>query len=134
MSAPSEVPIRLTIEAGKAGELARALGLDPALLGGVALPTHYVVINHQGTGFMNLMSDVLEAGGHVLHGEEEVEFPNGPVGIGEELEGEIRVLDRTQTEGRSGPFELVRLLLELRRADGEVAVAVKRTLIARPGH
>jgi hypothetical protein len=125
------VSARLPVEAGKVAEFARAIGLDQALVREFAPPTFPVVIEHHGASFTAVMAGLGYALGGVLHGEEDVHFPNGAVAVGETLEGEITLLDRTRKRGRSGPLELVRFRLELRRPGGELAVVVLRTLVVQ---
>jgi hypothetical protein len=121
-------PIRLAVEAGKVSEFARAVGVDPSRTS-VPLPTFPAVLNHYGTTTSDAMVEMGYVLTRVLHGEERIRYPNGPLRVGEELSGEIRLADLTRKTGRSGPLEFLSFVLHLRRPDHSVAVEIERTLV-----
>lgn len=124
-----EVATRLPVEAGKVAELCRAIGLDPSEVGDLAPPTFPVVVDHHGPSIASLMEAMGYDLGRVLHGEEDIRFPNGPLRVGDRLEGTISLVGRERRDGRSGPLELVRFAVRLHRPDGTLAVEVVRTLV-----
>lgn len=127
-----ERPARLPVEAGKVAEFRRATGLpaDPAARH--APPTFYAALEHHGPTIAGIMADLGFALDRVLHGEERISFPAGPLRVGDELTGEVRMVGRDRRAGRSGPLERVHFAIELRRPDGEPAVRVRRTLVVLP--
>lgn len=125
-------PAHLEVDRGKIREFAAATGLrayDPDL----APPTFTAVLNHWGLSVRDVMEDLGYDIVRVVHGEETIRYPSGPLQAGEVLDGVIRVLSIERKDGRSGPMDLVRLCLEFTRPDGSVAVVVDRDLLVLGG-
>ena len=68
----------------------------------------------------------------MLHGEERITYPAGPLRVGDELAGSIEIVGDERREGSSRPLRLISLHVDLRRPDGEVAATVDRLLVV-PG-
>lgn len=122
-------PVFLAVEAGKVAEFRSATGLPPDDRARFAPPTFPTVLEHSGTTYADLLAQRGVDLHRVLHGEERVDYPDGPLRIGEQLSGELRIVGEELRQGRSGPLRLVTVRAELRRADGTLAVTVDRVLV-----
>ena len=78
-------------------------------------PTFPVVMEHWNATYASHLSDAGIDLKHVLHGEERIDYPNGPLRVGDDLAGTLRIVGDERTEGRSGPLRLVTLRMELHR-------------------
>ena len=128
------------VERGKIRELATALrATDPALRGAsgvdgrplVAPPTFpSAAMNHWGLSTGEILEQLGCEVTRVLHGEEEFDYPHGPLREGDEVRGEIRLADDQRKTGRAGvEMRFLYFEAELRRTTGELAVTLRRTLI-----
>ena len=125
--------VSLVVEAGKVAEFRAAIGLprDDAVT--YAPPTFPVVLEHSGTTFAGLLADQGVDLRRVLHGEERLSYPDGPLRIGDRLRGELRIVEVEHRSGRSGPLCTVAVRVDLRRPDGSVAVVVERVMVVLGG-
>lgn len=128
-----ERPARLPVEAGKVAEFRRATGLPPLPGAPFAPPTFYAALEHHGPTVAGIMVDLGFPLDRVLHGEERVSFPAGPLRVGDDLTGTVRLLGRDTKQASVGTLTRVHFLIELRRPDGSTAVEVHRTLVVTPG-
>ncbi len=129
MGSTDEYTVRLTVEAGKIAEFRDATGLPPAPDVTVAPPTFPVVLEHFSRPYAAVLSDPGIDLARVLHGQERITYPTGPLRVGDHLTGEIRVVGDERRTGGSGPLRLVTLRVDLQRPNGEIAVAVERVLV-----
>jgi hypothetical protein len=129
-------PARLPVEAGKIAEFRRATGLPaagpPPAARTAAPPTFYAALEHHGPAVASIMTDLGFPLDRVLHGEERVSYPDGPLRAGDELTGTVRVTGRDTRQASVGTLERVHLAIELHRPDGTLAVRVHRTLVVVP--
>ena len=91
--------------------------------------TFPVVIEHFGPTIVTRLSDLGTDTGRILHGEERIFYPEGPLGVGDVLNGEIRFVHVEEKSGSSGQLQLVTFLIELRHAHGRLATRVERVLV-----
>jgi hypothetical protein len=125
-------PVHLEVERGKIAQFARATGLadfDPE----TAPPTFTAVLNHWGLSVSDVMRDLGYDMLHVVHGEETISYPNGPLRAGDILDGEVRIVGVDHKEGRSGPIEIVHMQIVFERPGGQVAVVIDRDLVSLGG-
>ena len=127
------LPVSLVVEAGKVAEFRAALGLGRAEAATHAPPTFPVVLEHSGTTFAQLLVDQGVDLRRVLHGEERLSYPDGPLRIGDRLAGELRIVADERRSGRSGPLRMVTVRADLARPDGTVAVTVERVMVVLEG-
>lgn len=132
MTAPAIFTMRLPVEEGKVAEFCRAVGLTEDEGAEYAPPTFTAVMDHFGATIAEMMASLGYPAGRVLHGEESIEYPHGPLAVGQSLTGEARHLGTNQVEARSGPLELVRFAVELVDQHGETVVRIARTLVVLP--
>lgn len=125
--------VRLVVEAGKVAEFRAATGLAPAPDCPWAPPTFPVVVEHWNATYASYLSDAGIDLATVLHGEERIDYPNGPLRVGDDLRGVVSIVGDERTEGRSGPLRLVTFRLELNRPSGELVVVVERVLVVLDG-
>ena len=121
--------ITLAVEAGKVAEFRAATGLardDAALF---APPTFPVVVEHAGAVFADLLAERGVDLRRVLHGEERIDYPGGPLRVGEQLRGHMWIAGEDSRQGSEGALRRVSVRMELRRADGSTAVTVDRVLV-----
>ena len=131
MSSTKPYPVRLRVEGGKVAEFRAATGLsaDPDV--GVAPPTFPVVLEHFSRPIAAVLEDQGIDLGRVLHGEERIDYPAGPLRVGDQLAGSIEVVNDEQKMGKSGALRVVTLRVDLRRANGQIAATVERVLVVR---
>ena len=67
--------------------------------------------------------------GSVLHGTEDVSYPEGPLRVGDDLSGEVVLTEVEERSGRSGPLRIVTFVIQLFRPGGETAVTIRRSLV-----
>jgi len=123
---------RLTVEAGKVAEFVRATGgrLIESPNGSLVVPpTFPVVLEHQGPPIVDLVIGMGFVPERLLHGEETIDYPSGPLHVGDDLSGETRFVQARTKRGRSGELEMLTTCTELLRPDGELAVRITRTFI-----
>lgn len=132
MTNPAIFPMQLPVEEGKVAEFCRAIGLTEADGAEYAPPTFTAVLDHFGATIAEMMAALGYPSSRVLHGEESIEYPRGPLAVGQSLTGEARHLGTDHVEARSGPLELVRFGLELVDQHGETVVRIARTLVVLP--
>jgi hypothetical protein len=125
--------VRLVVEAGKVAEFRAATGLPPAAHVTVAPPTFPVVLEHFSRPYAAILADEGVDLGRVLHGEERITYPDGPLRVGDNLSGRIEVIDDVTRQGSSGPLRLVTMRVDLARGDGSVAATVERVLVVLGG-
>jgi N-terminal half of MaoC dehydratase len=128
-----ERPARLPVEAGKVAEFRRATGLPPLPGAPFAPPTFYAALEHHGPTVASIMVDLGFPLDRVLHGEERVSFPAGPLRVGDELTGTVRLVGRDTREASVGTLTRVHFAIDLHRPDGTLAAQVERTLVVIPG-
>ena len=121
--------ITLAVEAGKVAEFRAATGLPRDDAARFAPPTFPVVAEHAGAVFADLLAERGVDLRRVLHGEERIDYPDGPLRVGEELHGQMWTAGEESRQGNEGSLRLVSVRMELRRADGSTAVTVDRTLV-----
>jgi hypothetical protein len=121
--------VTLVVEAGKVAEFRAATGLPRDDAARFAPPTFPVVVEHAGAVFADLLVDRGVDLGRVLHGEECIEYPGGPLRVGEQLHGQMWIAGEESREGSEGSLRLVSVRMELLRADGSTAVTVDRVLV-----
>jgi hypothetical protein len=121
--------VTLVVEAGKVAEFRAATGLPPDDAARFAPPTFPVVVEHAGAVFVDLLVERGVDQRRVLHGEERIDYPGGPLRVGEELRGEMWIAGEESRQGSAGSLTLVTVCLVLRRADGSTAVTVERVLV-----
>lgn len=126
-------PMRLLVEAGKVEEFARAVGCAETGSPSFAPPTFTAVMDHFGPTIVDMMQALGYPPSRVLHGEESIDYPGGPLALGTELHGEARHVGTERVAARSGPIELVRFEVELRDDSGSVAARIHRTLVVIEG-
>lgn len=122
-------PASLLVERGKVAEFRAAVGMPDRPDVQVAPPTFPAAIEVFGPAVASLLSDRGIDLRSVLHGTEEVSYPDGPLGVGDELTGEIVLTDVEERSGRSGPLRIATFVIELRRPSGELAVTIRRSLV-----
>jgi len=61
-----------------------------------------------------------------------IDYPNGPLRLGDDLTGETRFVGSQAKRGNSGNLELLTTCTELYRPDGELAVRITRTFVFLP--
>lgn len=123
-------PTSLRVEQGKVDEFRRAIGLDTD--GGIAPPTFPAVIEHYGPTVVSLLTDLGLDTGQILHGEEVITYPDGPLRVGDDLHGTIEVVGVTEKRGSAGILRLVRVVTDLRHPDERPAVIIERTFVVLP--
>ena len=121
--------VTLVVEAGKVAEFRAATGLPRDDAAVFAPPTFPVVVEHTGVAFASLLVEQGVDLRRVLHGEERIDYPDGPLRIGERLRGQMWIAGEESRQGSEGSLTLVSVRLELRRADGSTAVTVERVLV-----
>jgi hypothetical protein len=121
--------VTLVVEAGKVAEFRAATGLPRDDAAVFAPPTFPVVVEHAGAVFADLLVDRGVDLGRVLHGEECIEYPGGPLRVGEQLHGQMWIAGEESRQGSEGPLTLVSVRLELRRPDESVAATVERVMV-----
>jgi hypothetical protein len=126
---PSQKAV-LVVEAQKVAEFRRATGGRGSAE--VVPPTFPVALEHQSSPIVDLVIGMGYPAEQLLHGEEEIDYPNGPLRIGDELTGETRFVGSQPKRGRSGDLELLTTCTELHRPDGELAVRIIRTFVLVP--
>lgn len=123
----------LTVEAGKVNEFRLATGLSTEATPEIAPATFPVVIEHFGPTIISLLVDLGYDTRRILHGEESITYPDGPLRVGDELSGTIEITNVTEKNGSSGLLRLVTVLIDLRHRDGRPAVLIERVLALLPG-
>ena len=121
--------VTLVVEAGKVAEFRAATGLPPDDTTLFAPPTFPVVVEHAGAVFADLLAERGVDLRRVLHGEERIDYPGGPLRVGEQLRGQMWIAGEESRQGREGSLTLVTVRLELGRPDGSTAVTVDRVLV-----
>ena len=124
----------LNVEARKVAEFRRATGwggADPDDDAAVP-PTFPVALEHQSPPIVDLVIGMGYASERLLHGEEVIDYPNGPLRVGDDLRGETRFVGSEAKRGSSGELELLTTCTELYRPGGELAVRITRTFVALP--
>lgn len=111
-------------------EFVRATGGVPST--DLVPPTFPVVLEHQSPAIVDLVVGMGHPAERLLHGEETIDYPNGPLRVGEQMEGETAFVGSRHTQGRSGELRLLTTRTDLRRPDGEVAVRITRTFVLLP--
>jgi hydroxyacyl-ACP dehydratase HTD2-like protein with hotdog domain len=129
MSLAERREVSLTVEPGKVAEFRAATGLPRDEASVFAPPTFPAVLEHSGVTFASLLADQGVDLNRVLHGEELIAYPDGPLRVGDQLNGELRIVADERTHGSSGPLRLVTVRAELRRPDKSVAVTVDRVMV-----
>lgn len=122
-------PARLLVERGKVAEFRAAVGLPRRPDAQFAPPTFPAAIEAFGPAVASILSDRGIDLGSVLHGTEDISYPDGPLRVGDELTGEVVLTDVEERSGRSGPLRIVTFAIDLARPDGTLAVAVRRSLV-----
>ena len=121
--------VTLVVEAGKVAEFRAATGLPRDDAAQFAPPTFPVVVEHAGVAFADLLVERGVDQRRMLHGEERIDYPGGPLRVGEELRGQMWIADEESRQGSEGSLRLVSVRMELRRPDGSTAVTVDRVLV-----
>jgi hypothetical protein len=121
--------VTLVVEAGKVAEFRAATGLPREDAAVFAPPTFPVVVEHAGPLFADLLAERGVDLRRVLHGEERIDYPAGPLRVGEQLHGHMWIAGEESREGSEGSLTLTSVRLELRRLDGSTAVTVDRVLV-----
>jgi len=127
---PPSQPALLVVEAQKVAEFVRATGGTPSP--GLVPPTFPVVLEHQSPAVVDLVVGMGNPAERLMHGEETIDYPNGPLRVGDELQGETTLVDSRKKQGRSGELRLLTTRTDLRRPDGELAVRITRTFVLLP--
>lgn len=122
-------PARLLVERGKVAEFRAAVGLPYSPDVQVAPPTFPAAIEVLGPAVASILSDRGVDLGSVLHGTEDISYPDGPLRVGDELTGEVVLTDVEERSGRSGPLRIVTFLIDLHRPSGELAATIRRSLV-----
>jgi len=124
----------LTVEARKVAEFRRATGWAGAAADDDAAvpPTFPVALEHQSPPIVDLVIGMGYAAERLLHGEEVIDYPNGPLHVGDDLRGETRFVGSVTKRGTAGDFELLTTSTDLYRPGGELAVRITRTFVALP--
>lgn len=120
----------LAVERHKVAEFHRATGGHGEA--SVVPPTFPVTLEHQSSPIVDLVIGMGYQAERLLHGEEVIDYPNGPLHIGDDLTGETRFVGSETKRGRTGDLELVTTCTELYRADGALAVRITRTFVCLP--
>ena len=123
-------PASLEVEAQKVAEFRRATGGGRS--GEVIPPTFPVSLEHQSPPIVELVISMGYPAEQLLHGEEVIDYPNGPLHIGDHLSGETCFVGSQRKRGRTGDLELLTTCTELRHPDGELAVRITRTFVFVP--
>jgi hypothetical protein len=121
--------VTLVVEAGKVAEFRAATGLPRDDAAVFAPPTFPVVVEHSGATLVDLLVDRGVDYRRILHGEEQIDYPDGPLRVGERLSGQMWIAGEESRQGSEGSLTLVSVRLELRRPDGSTAVTVERVLV-----
>jgi hypothetical protein len=121
----------LTVEAGKVAEFLRATG-GTVEDGSAVPPTFPVVLEHYGPPIVDLVIGMGYPSERLLHGEEVIDYPDGPLRVGDVLTGETRFVGSQTKHGRAGTLELLTTCTELHRPGGELAVRITRTFVFLP--
>lgn len=122
-------PARLLVERGKVAEFRAAVGLPHRLDVRVAPPTFPAAIEVFGPAVASILSGRGIDLGSVLHGTEDISYPDGPLRVGDELTGEVVLTDVEERTGRSGPLRIATFVIELCRPGGAPAVTIRRSLV-----
>ena len=124
----------LTVQLRKVAEFRRAtgwFGAEPDEDAPVP-PTFPVALEHEGPPIVDLLIGMGYAAERLLHGEEVIDYPNGPLHVGDDLRGETRFVGSVTKRGTAGDFELLTTSTDLYRPGGELAVRITRTFVALP--
>jgi len=121
----------LTVEAGKVAEFVRATG-GTEWDDSAVPPTFPAVLEHHSPPIVDLVLSLGYPAERLLHGEEVIDYPNGPLRVGDVLTGETRFVGSETKHGRAGTLEFLTTTTDLHRPDGELAVRITRTLILVP--
>ena len=121
--------VTLVVETGKVAEFRAATGLPRDDAAVFAPPTFPVVVEHAGPVFADLLVERGIDLRRVLHGEERIDYPGGPLRVGEQLHGQMWIAGEESRQGSEGPLTLVSVRLELRRPDESVAATVERVMV-----
>ena len=119
----------LVVESQKVSEFRRATGGGDTA---VMPPTFPVALEHQSPPIVDLVIGKGYPPERLLHGEELIEYPNGPLRVGEDLAGDTQFVGSQTKKGRSGDLELLTTRTELYRPGGELAVRITRTFVCLP--
>lgn len=122
-------PAAVVVERGKVAEFRAAVGLPPSPDVEVAPPTFPAAMELSGPAVASILSDrgiPLES---VLHGTEDIAYPDGPLRIGDTLTGHVVLTDIEHRTGRSGPLQVATFEIDLHHPDGRLAVAIRRCLV-----
>jgi len=122
-------PARLLVERGKVAEFRAAVGLPDRPDVQVAPPTFPAAIEVFGPAVASILSDRGIDLGSVLHGTEDISYPEGPLRVGDDLTGEVVLTGVEERPGRSGPLRIATFLIQLFRPGGEPAVTIRRSLV-----
>ena len=95
----------------------------------MAPPTFPAAIEVFGPAVASILSDRGIDLGSVLHGTEDISYPDGPLRVGDDLTGEVVLTDVEERTGRSGPLRIATFVIELRRLGGALAVTIRRSLV-----
>lgn len=126
-------PAALTVEPGKINEFRLATGLPLASPAVVAPVTFPAVVEHYGQAVVQALLDHGYQQPRILHAEESITYPEGPLRAHDELHGSVTVVKEEDKPGKSGPLRFVTVAIELRHPDGRLAVKVERTFVVRLG-
>ncbi len=139
--------IRYQVDASKIRELATALGDDnplfhdkaaaqaagyPDLAAPLTFPTLFrfwggTPVGAETRALLGEMgADLLR----VLHGEEEYEY-HGLLHPGDDITGELQILEIERKEGRSGVMDFVRTQTTYRNQRQEIVIIVRATMVVR---
>lgn len=121
--------VSLVVEAGAVSAFRVATGLPRDEHATYAPPTFPVVVEHAGRSFASLLSGEGIDLRRVLHGEERLEYPSGPLRVGEHLEGEMWLSGDETRQGGEGSLRLMTVHMDLRRSNGQLAVSVDRVMV-----
>ena len=139
--------IRYQVDASKIRELAKALGDEnplfqdaeaaraegyPDVVAPLTFPTLFRFWGGSAAGaetraiLGEMGADLLR----VLHGEEEYEY-HGTLHPGDDITGELEIVDIERKEGRSGVMDFVKTQATYRDQHGQVKVIARATMVVR---